>query len=185
MFKRKKTLKSRLLTAGIALTLAPLLIMGAVVWWQNQRMEDTASSQSTQLAYADLDHIVSGVYNICLTQQKSLQKSVNEKLNVSRMVMAHEGEIHLDPEKNVTWNAVNQFNQQTIRVDLPRMMVGNTWLGQNADMKTTSPVVDHVKTLVGGTCTIFQRMNEAGDMLRVTTNVEKLCLLYTSDAADE
>ena len=34
-------------------------------------------------------------------------------------------------------------------------------------------VVDKVKTLVGGTCTIFQRMNDAGDMLRVCTNVKK------------
>jgi methyl-accepting chemotaxis protein len=31
--------------------------------------------------------------------------------------------------------------------------------------------VDEVKELVGGTCTIFQRMNENGDMLWVATNV--------------
>jgi methyl-accepting chemotaxis protein len=31
--------------------------------------------------------------------------------------------------------------------------------------------VDKVRSLVGGACTIFQRMNEAGDMLRVVTNV--------------
>ena len=31
--------------------------------------------------------------------------------------------------------------------------------------------MDEVKELVGGTCTIFQRMNENGDMLRVATNV--------------
>ena len=35
-------------------------------------------------------------------------------------------------------------------------------------------VVDKVQELVGGTCTIFQRMNDTGDMLRVSTNVEKL-----------
>ena len=35
-------------------------------------------------------------------------------------------------------------------------------------------MVDKVKELVGGTCTIFQRMNAEGDMLRVATNVEKL-----------
>jgi len=35
-------------------------------------------------------------------------------------------------------------------------------------------VVDQVKQLMGGTCTIFQRINDAGDMLRVATNVEKL-----------
>jgi len=41
-------------------------------------------------------------------------------------------------------------------------------------MQTASPVVDKTRELVGGTCTIFQRMNPQGDMLRVCTNVEKL-----------
>ena len=53
------------------------------------------------------------------------------------------------------------------------MQVGTLWLGQNRDAGIPSPVVDKVKSLVGGTCTIFQRMNEAGDMLRVCTNVQR------------
>jgi methyl-accepting chemotaxis protein len=41
-------------------------------------------------------------------------------------------------------------------------------------MEMETPVVDQVKKLVGGTATIFQRINEEGDILRVATNVEKL-----------
>ena len=51
------------------------------------------------------------------------------------------------------------------------MLLGKTWLGQNHDVKTASPVVDHVKNMVGGTCTLFQRMDDQGNMLRVCTNV--------------
>jgi len=53
-------------------------------------------------------------------------------------------------------------------------MVGETWLGKIADMSTAVPVVDETQKLIGGACTIFQRMNDAGDMLRVCTNVQKL-----------
>ena len=53
------------------------------------------------------------------------------------------------------------------------MMVGDTWLGKITDMSASAPVVDKVQNLVGGTCTIFQRINDAGDMLRVCTNVQK------------
>ena len=53
-------------------------------------------------------------------------------------------------------------------------MVGDTWLGKISDMATAAPVVDRTQNLVKATCTIFQRMNEAGDMLRVSTNVQKL-----------
>ena len=53
------------------------------------------------------------------------------------------------------------------------MMVGETWLGNNTDMSKMSPIVDQVQNLMGATCTIFQKMNESGDMLRVCTNVQK------------
>ncbi|MEN6333953.1 MAG: methyl-accepting chemotaxis protein, partial [Phycisphaerales bacterium] len=59
------------------------------------------------------------------------------------------------------------------RVELPKMMIGDAWLGKTSDASATAPVVDQVQKLVGGACTIFQRMNDAGDMLRVCTNVQK------------
>ena len=76
-------------------------------------------------------------------------------------------------EETVPWDVTNQFTKKSDRVELPKMLVGDTWLGRNADVTAPSPIVDEVKSLVGGTCTIFQRMNPAGDMLRVCTNVEK------------
>ena len=57
-------------------------------------------------------------------------------------------------------------------VRLPRMVLGTKSIVENRSFDQPSPVVDEVKSLVGGTCTVFQRMNEAGDMLRVATNVE-------------
>ncbi len=67
---------------------------------------------------------------------------------------------------------MNQLTQKSQAIELPKMMLGTQWLGQNRDPKVPSPVVDKVKQLVGSTCTIFQRMNDAGDMLRVCTNVQ-------------
>ena len=49
--------------------------------------------------------------------------------------------------------------------------MGTTWLGQNDARDVPTPIVDQVQQLAGGTATIFQRMNDAGDMLRVCTNV--------------
>ncbi|MDD3148288.1 MAG: methyl-accepting chemotaxis protein, partial [Candidatus Riflebacteria bacterium] len=77
-----------------------------------------------------------------------------------------------EAESSVTWNVKNQFTQTTSVVSLPKMMIGNDWFGQNYSMTQETPLVDHIKRLVGGTCTVFQRMNAQGDMLRVATNVE-------------
>ena len=67
---------------------------------------------------------------------------------------------------------MNQLSKQHRQVTLPKMLVGGKWLGQNRDSDTPSPLVDQLRSLLGGACTIFQRMNQSGDMLGVTTNVK-------------
>ncbi|MFN8458011.1 MAG: bacteriohemerythrin [Anaerolineae bacterium] len=73
----------------------------------------------------------------------------------------------------MTWTAVNQLTQEAITIELPKMQIGETWLGQNQDFVVETPIVDKIKGVVGGVSTIFQRMNDQGDMLRVATNVDK------------
>jgi methyl-accepting chemotaxis protein len=110
---------------------------------------------------------------MCRTQQESVQQKVDADLNVAREIMNQAGPVTF-AEETVPWQAVNQFTNQSSTVRLPKMMVGQVWLGQNTSLSAPSPIVDKVQNLVGGTCTLFQRMNDAGDMLRVCTNVQTL-----------
>jgi len=169
----KLTLRTKLLITGTVLTVVPLLIAGAVTLYQNKRMITFATEQADSAARTDLDHIAQNVYAMCQAQQESIEQNLKYCLNVAKETLSLTGPISLSSE-TVTWNCINQNTKASQTVTLPKMMVGQTWLGQNTDIKESSPVVDKVKNLVGGTCTIFQRMNDAGDMLRVCTNVETL-----------
>jgi methyl-accepting chemotaxis protein len=170
---RTMSLKARLLLVGVALTLTPLAVVGVVVYAQNLRMQNVASEESTKLAYADLDHIAEGVYNMCQVQQELLEQKVQSDLHLARAYLNRLGEVTLDVDETVAWQAVNQYTKQSRNLTLPKMNVGGVWLGQHSTMADRSPVVDDVREAVGGTATIFQRMNDGGDMLRVCTNVEK------------
>ena len=44
-------------------------------------------------------------------------------------------------------------------------------MGQNSDYAVPSPVVDEVSNAIQVMCTLFQRMDDAGNMIRVCTNV--------------
>jgi len=171
MLKNVK-LRTKLLAIGILVTAIPLVVISAVVFHQNKRMIQVAEEGSTQLAYADLDHIAQNIYGMCRAQQQMLQANVNSCLNVARHTLQTTGAIQLAPE-TMAWDAVNQASNASHRVELPKMMIGDVWLGKITDMSMSAPVVDQVQKLVGGTCTIFQRINDAGDMLRVCTNVQK------------
>ncbi len=170
MFRNMK-LRTKLLTIGILLTVIPLITVSIIVYRQNTKMVGVSDEENTKLAYADLDHITKNIYALCETQQEIIQENVNNSLKVAHYVLKNAGHVDFSDEA-VTWNAVNQNSKVASRIELPKMFAGETWLSPNTDLGKTSPIVDHVKTLSGATCTIFQRMNDAGDMLRIVTNVQ-------------
>ncbi len=169
---RNLKLRVKLLVYGILLTLLPLTVISIIVLRQNVEMAKAAEQESTNLAYADLDHIAQSTASMCKAQQESLQLDLAGSLNVARHVLQRAGSIHLAKE-TVAWDAVDQFTNVSSKVELPKLMVGDAWVGKITGMSKVAPVVDTVQNLVSATCTIFQRMNEAGDMLRVCTNVQK------------
>jgi len=114
--------------------------------------------------------ISEGVLNLVNTQDKLLRIKLHGDLAAARNVLDSSGGVNFSSE-NIKWNAVNQFTQQSQEISLPKLTVGDVWLGQNFSSSQATPVVDKVKEMLGGTCTIFQRMNTRGDMLRVATNV--------------
>lgn len=171
MLKNVK-LQTKLLTSGILLTVLPLTVTSLVVLRQNTKMAKIADQESMKLAYADLDHIAENLRALCQTQQEMLQQNVGHSLKVARHILQKTGDVHFVQE-TVAWDAADQYTSSVTKVELPKMMVGDLWLEKITDASKTVPVVDRVRDLVAGTCTIFQRMNDAGDMLRVCTNVQK------------
>ena len=166
------SVRTRLMGMGIALAVIPVAIILSVFVVQQEKANQATSRECRKLAYQTLDHIAKGVYTVCQTQDQVLQENVNKGLLVTRDVLNRLGAVNLDSE-SVSWKVTNQYTKDTSTQQLPRMLVGDRWLGQNRQASTTSPVVDEVRSLIGGTATIFQRMNEKGDMLRVCTNVMK------------
>jgi len=170
MFTTMK-IKTKLMVLGIGTVLMTAFAMIIVGVWQGNVFSTQAQTEASRLIDADLDHITGGVYNLIKAQDESIQQEVSYDLNVARYILNQHGKVRLSNEK-VTWRAINQDTKAPRVQSLPKMMVGESWLGQNGKMEVETPLVDKVKELVGGTATIFQRMNESGDMLRVATNVE-------------
>lgn len=116
--------------------------------------------------------VVEGIIRMCKAHQSILQKQVNANLAVAERIVSITGSITVSPVMG-DWKAVNQFTKEQQTAELPRLQLGETILEPNDSFDNPTPVVDDVHELVGGTCTIFQKMNDRGDMLRVATNVKK------------
>jgi len=56
-------------------------------------------------------------------------------------------------------------------VQLPELLLGAAPFPRIEDPKRPAPLVDDVVAQVGGTCTLFQRLDDTGSMVRVATTV--------------
>ncbi|OPY02837.1 MAG: Blue-light-activated protein [Syntrophorhabdus sp. PtaB.Bin047] len=164
----KLNIKISILGAGSVLITAGALVALAV--WQSGQYNELAQREVDRLLDADLDHITQGAYNLVRTEDEAVKEQLSKNLNVMRHILAARGGVCISREM-VDWTAVNQFTGRSVKVRLPGMLVGGKWIGQNSHPAVRTPVVDEVERVVGETATIFQRMDERGDMLRVATNV--------------
>jgi len=130
-----------------------------------------AGNGCTELAESDMQHVVRGIVVDCDAQNQLLQAAVNSDLNVAARLLESRGALSFDAARAVAWKAVNQETKAVTEVTLPAVCLGGQGIGQNADAAVASPVVDDVTELTGATCTIFQRLDPAGNMLRVATSV--------------
>nr|WP_319392480.1 Cache 3/Cache 2 fusion domain-containing protein [uncultured Desulfobacter sp.] len=165
-------LKMKLIIYGILLSVIPIVLISLISFFQDAQTEKIVRRETSNLAIENLEHLVKGVYSTCKTSQEQVQNAVNNTLNVARDIIKQQGSIELSGEA-IEWQAVNQYTQKKQTVSLPKVMVGGEWIGKTDNISEKSLIVDKVKSLVGGTCTIFQRLNQAGSMLRVATNVVK------------
>lgn len=155
----------------VAAVFPALIFVVSTVLQKAQLSSDVGNELDTQMRN-NLISTAAGVRGICETQNGTLRETLAGNLNVARDVVRRTGRI-TNIGGSVTWEAKNQFDNSSQYVSLSRMGAGGTWLGQNKNKSTSAPVVDQVTNMVGCACTIFQRMNEEGDMLRVATSVLK------------
>jgi len=169
----KLTLKRKMIALAVFAAVLPVLVMFVLMTLFQGRVAQTASGELSTMAMMNIGQIARDVYGLCETSNDLIQQKINHDLNVARELLKQHKTVDLGRD-TVAWDAVNQFTKQARTISLPKFMVGGTWLGQNRNTNVATPVVDDVKRLVGGVCTIFQKMNDTGDMLRVATNVEDL-----------
>jgi len=170
--KKGLTVRARITLVGVLSVLVTALVLTVISQVQVDVVSARAKQETDQVIDANLNQIVNGMYNLVSAWDESVQEKVDASLNVARAELYRYGEVSF-AQDDIAWTAVNQYTLKADEVTLPKMMVGDTWLQQSTSMDIEIPVVDRVKRLVGGTATVFQRMNAEGDMLRVATNVQK------------
>ncbi|AGL15283.1 methyl-accepting chemotaxis protein [Actinoplanes sp. N902-109] len=161
----------KLLALGLGSVLGTAAVLVGVGAWQSDAFADRTETQVAKLTNDDLNRTSTEIYQLVKSVGDEVQAGVNRQMTTADAALAAAGGAGRQ-RRTTTWTATNQVSQAKTTVKLPRFSVGGKWLGQNTDLDVTTPFVDSTAALTGLTVTVFQRMNDNGDLLRVGTNVK-------------
>lgn len=145
-------------------------ILTLVLSIQKGRLAPVLTKMLNEQAYEEAGQLVKTVMDNCAAVEAQTRRQLDHSLDLAREALKKQGTVALSSE-TVSWDAENQVSRQKARIEMPKMLVGTNWLGQNVRTNVESLVVDEVKHFTTAEVTIFQRMNDAGDMARVCTSV--------------
>jgi methyl-accepting chemotaxis protein len=166
-------LRHKLLMLGVGGVVVTASILVGVGAYESGSFQETTEESVDTLTQEGLAAVSAGITQLVKASGDTVQNQVNRDMATANTVLANAGGMRLDGGQTVTWpEATNQVTQAKTSVSLPRVEVDGQWLGQNRNLATATPLVDDITRLIGGYVTVFQRMNEAGDLLRVATNVK-------------
>ena len=151
----------------VAVTVLALLL---ILVTQKGRLAPRLDAMVRQQAREEAAKLVQNIYHCCAASETQSQAQLQHSLDIARTALQRLGAVSLGSQP-ATWEAENQFTHQKSKVELPRLLAGSSWFGQNFTTNTPSLVVDETRHFTRSEATVFQRMNEAGDMIRVCTSV--------------
>ncbi|RIK70858.1 MAG: hypothetical protein DCC67_20585, partial [Planctomycetota bacterium] len=161
--------QNKVLSLAVSGAIATSLLLVGIVAVLQESVHMAAVADADAKAQDECARITEQLYQTVHLANKAEMDQVSSSLALAFQAASKQG-ISVS-EESVTWQAVNQFDKAAKEAVLPKLLLGGAWLEQNSDARQPSPLVDEVTAASGGGCTIFQRMNEAGDMMRVCTSI--------------
>jgi methyl-accepting chemotaxis protein len=161
---------TKLLLLGVGSVIITVVVMLMVGFWQIQNSSANSIEQVNTLIDQETERIAQDTYNLIQSQNGISELQVTNGLKVMQNLINQNGGLNISDQYE-EWNAVNQLTNESHTAELPRLMLGNSWLGKVNYLSSPVPVVDNLSQLTEVKATIFQPLPDGTGILRVATNV--------------
>ncbi len=162
-------IRRRVAFVGVILIVAPALAIGLAAWAVLHRIQQIPLAEApTPVSNAGFSKLAQNLVAVCRNYGQSYLSS----LKSGEQILKDLGPVRLDGSHSAVWHATNEITGQPKLLEVPVMSAGSLKFTPPSDDEEAAPaVVEEIEQKAGTPATIFQRLNERGDMLRVASSL--------------
>ena len=158
----KLSLKHKVIGLPVLAAVLPVLVMLVLTSVQEKNVTEKIERELDVLARENIEHLALAVYNTCEATSKMVQKYLDRRLQESDAFFQDMGGFSLSSETD-SMKAVNLINHKAMAISIPQMMIAGVF--------EPSTYIDVIREKFGGNYGLFQRVNDAGDMVLIATTI--------------
>ena len=158
----KLSLKHKVIGLPVLAAVLPVLVMLVLTSVQEKNVTEKIERELDVLARENIEHLALAVYNTCEATSKMVQKYLDQRLQESDAFFQDMGGFSLSSETD-SIKAVSLINHKAMAISIPQMMIAGVF--------EPSTYIDVIREKFGGNYGLFQRVNDAGDMVLIATTI--------------
>jgi methyl-accepting chemotaxis protein len=149
----------------------PVLVILAVMGHFQAVVSRNAQTELQGLAQMTAARVAKDIYGLCEVSHDLIRRKIDLDLIAVREAITKKGKITNSGSRYAWTLARNQYTGQEKSLQLPQLMAGRTGLGNAGATGRQTALIGEQERLGVGAWTIFQRIDDQGDMLRLETNI--------------
>ena len=161
----KLMLKHKVIGLPVVAAVLPVLVMLLLTTVEKKSVTGKIEGELEVLARENIEHLALAVYNTCEAASKMVQKYLDQRLQDSDAFFKDMGGFSLSSE-TVSMKAVNPSTGNEKEFSIPKMLIAGVF--------EPGTYIDVIREKFGGNYGLFQRVNDAGDMVLVATTITSL-----------
>ncbi|MFW5489505.1 MAG: methyl-accepting chemotaxis protein [Desulfovibrio sp.] len=162
-------LRNKITTLAVAAALLPVLVTVAVTLTEERHVSQVISHEIDNMAQETITHVALDLYNLCDTTNTFVEEFVAQAAKGTQKIVAESKGFAMGQPRELVVHNDRTGKPKTIYMSV--LKLGDEQIVPTTDANVRVPLVDDVFEITGVPCTIYQRMDNQGDMLRIASSV--------------
>jgi len=170
-----------LLLAASGILLTGAMVVAAVLY-QDSLISDKLAVELSERACEESSKVVHTVFLMLQLEEQNARKKALANLHLAQQLLGEAGPIKIAPEA-VEMETFDPQRKRMRKVSLPKMLAGDTWLGQDHDAARLPQWLERYHALASGYAAVFQRVKDTDKMICISTNIKQEDGSWTTGAS--